>query len=190
MNHLSDASSFYAVSAFQVVKNRRNAACKRNNTLNIAKKDKCISQLIFDVFFVYVIYLVNPTVFHCDLITPSIINSNFSSPWLPMFKMFVLFESKSYIKCDFGWKGIFPPTYPSAYVVHGEIKSAYIVHCPNQKLLKPECNNVVGATLFLVVNNIVRHFYKWLRADSGLTILFNIVDNQEQYCAQQHRYKS
>ena len=71
MNHLSDSSSFDAVSAFQVVKNRRNAARKRNNTLNIAKEDKRISQLIFHVFF-FVIYLVNPTVFHCDLITPSI----------------------------------------------------------------------------------------------------------------------
>ena len=29
----------------------------------------------------------------------------------------------------------------------------------NQKLLKTGCNNVVGATLFNVVNNIVRHCY-------------------------------
>ena len=29
----------------------------------------------------------------------------------------------------------------------------------NQKLLKTGCNNVVGATLFNVVNNIVRHSY-------------------------------
>ena len=50
----------------------------------------------------------------------------------------------------------------------------------NQKLLKTGCNNVVGATLFNVVNNIVRHCYTWLRANSGSTILFNIVDNQEQ----------
>ena len=52
----------------------------------------------------------------------------------------------------------------------------------NQKLLKTGCNNVVGATLFNVVNNIVRHWYTWLRANSGSTILFNIVDNQEQCC--------
>ena len=52
----------------------------------------------------------------------------------------------------------------------------------NQKLLKTGCNNVVGATLFNVVNNIVRHCYTWLRANSGSTILFNIVDNQEQCC--------
>ena len=29
----------------------------------------------------------------------------------------------------------------------------------NQKLLKTGCKNVVGATLFNVVNNIVRHCY-------------------------------
>ena len=29
----------------------------------------------------------------------------------------------------------------------------------NQKLLKTGCNDVVGATLFNVVNNIVRHCY-------------------------------
>ena len=29
----------------------------------------------------------------------------------------------------------------------------------NQKLLKTECNNVVGTTLLNVVNNIVRHCY-------------------------------
>ena len=52
----------------------------------------------------------------------------------------------------------------------------------NQKLLKTGCNNVVGATLFNVVNNIVRHCYTWLQANSGSTILFNIVDNQEQCC--------
>ena len=50
----------------------------------------------------------------------------------------------------------------------------------NQKLLKTGCNNIIGATLFNVVNNIVRHCYTWLRANSGSTILFNIVDNQEQ----------
>ena len=29
---------------------------------------------------------------------------------------------------------------------------------------------------------LFRHCYTWLRADSGITILFNIVDNQEQCC--------
>ena len=54
----------------------------------------------------------------------------------------------------------------------------------NQKPLKTGCNNayVVGATLFNVANNIVQHCYIWLRANSGSTILFNIIDDQEQCC--------
>ena len=42
---------------------------------------------------------------------------------------------------------------------------AYSYTAKTQKLLKTGCNNVVGATLFNVVNNIVRHCYTWLRAD-------------------------
>ncbi len=43
--------------------------------------------------------------------------------------------------------------------------------------------NVVLPILFIVVNNIVQHCYTWLRADSGSTMLNNIVDNYEQ-CGQ------
>ena len=45
-----------------------------------------------------------------------------------------------------------------------------------------DATNVVEATLFLVVNSIVRHGYTWLSANSGSTILFNVVDNQKQCC--------
>ena len=60
--------------------------------------------------------------------------------------------------------------------VHGK----KLGHC--NRLLKTGCNNVVGATLFLVVNDIVQHCYTWLRVDLGSTILFNVVNNQEQCC--------
>ena len=43
------------------------------------------------------------------------------------------------------------------------------------KVDKNGCNNVVLATLFIVVNNIVKHFYTWLLADSNSAMLNNIV---------------
>ena len=46
--------------------------------------------------------------------------------------------------------------------------------------MKTALNNVVLPTLFNVVNNIVQHCYTWMRANSGLTMLNNIVDNIEQ----------
>ena len=49
--------------------------------------------------------------------------------------------------------------------------------------MKTALNNVVLPTLFNVVNNIVQHSYTWLRANSGSTMLNNIVDNTEQ-CGQ------
>ena len=53
--------------------------------------------------------------------------------------------------------------------------------------MKTAFNNVVLPTLFnvvkIVVNNIVQHCYTWLRANSGSTMLNNIVDNIEQ-CGQ------
>ena len=59
--------------------------------------------------------------------------------------------------------------------IHG--KKLWLV----QGLLKTGCNNVVLPILFIVVNNIVQHCYTWSRADSGSTMLNNIVDNYEQY---------
>ena len=44
---------------------------------------------------------------------------------------------------------------------------------------KNKIEHVVLPTLFNVVNNVVRHCYTRLRADSGSTTLFNIVDNIE-----------
>ena len=38
------------------------------------------------------------------------------------------------------------------------------------------------STLFNVVNNISRHCYTLLQANSGSTIFFKIDDKQEQYC--------
>ena len=46
--------------------------------------------------------------------------------------------------------------------------------------MKTILNNVVLPRLFNVVNNIVQHCYTWLRANSGLTMLINIVNNIEQ----------
>ena len=46
--------------------------------------------------------------------------------------------------------------------------------------MKTPLNNVVLPTLFNVVNNIVQHYYTRLRANSGTTMLNNIVDNIEQ----------
>ena len=49
-------------------------------------------------------------------------------------------------------------------------------------LLKTECNIVVGATLFLVANNIGQYCWALINLHSGVTMLNNIVDNQEQFC--------
>ena len=55
-------------------------------------------------------------------------------------------------------------------------------HAPCSLIL--EKANVVLSILFNVVNNIVKHCYAWLRANSGSTIMLNnIVDNIEQ-CGQ------
>ena len=51
--------------------------------------------------------------------------------------------------------------------------------------MKTALNNVLLPTLFNVVNNIVQHFYTQLQANSGSTMLNNIVDNIEQ-CWQQN----
>ena len=50
------------------------------------------------------------------------------------------------------------------------------------RLLKTGCNNIVGATLFLVVNNIEQYCWAWISPQSGVTMPSNIVDNIEQCC--------
>ncbi len=83
------------------------------------------------------------------------------------------------------------PNKPSRWSIHFKIAPLHPLwprlHCLKiitcWRLLKTGCNNVVLPTLFIVVDNIVQHCYTWLQADSGSTMLNNIVDNYEQ-CGQ------
>ena len=49
-------------------------------------------------------------------------------------------------------------------------------------MLKTGSNNVVGATLFLVVNSNEQYCWAQISLQSGVTMLNNIVDNVEQCC--------
>ena len=50
------------------------------------------------------------------------------------------------------------------------------------RLLKTGWYYVVGATLFLVVNNIEQYCWAWISPQSSVTMPNNIVDNIEQFC--------
>ena len=53
----------------------------------------------------------------------------------------------------------------SPFFLHGNAYTA-----KNKKLLNTGCHNVVGVTLFNVINNIVRHCYTWLRAHCSILL--------------------